>query len=81
MNVEIGNEAPTFLFWEYLFHVFGILSWQCGTSFLKRVTGRILQLVNDFKEASRKCVLDFLHEKAAKNCENHQRSYNSTNLI
>jgi hypothetical protein len=30
MNVEIGTEAPIFLFWEYLFQIFGILSLQCG---------------------------------------------------
>ncbi len=29
MNVEIGTEAPIFLFWEYLFQNFGILSLQC----------------------------------------------------
>ncbi len=29
-NVEIGTEAPIFLFWEYLFQIFGILSLQCG---------------------------------------------------
>jgi hypothetical protein len=29
MNVEIGTEAPIFLFWEYLFRNFGILSLQC----------------------------------------------------
>jgi hypothetical protein len=29
MNVEIGTEAPLFLFWEYLFLIFGILSLQC----------------------------------------------------
>jgi hypothetical protein len=28
MNVEIGTENPIFLFWEYLFHNFGILSLQ-----------------------------------------------------
>jgi hypothetical protein len=29
MNVEIGTEAPIFLFWEYLLQFFGILSLQC----------------------------------------------------
>jgi hypothetical protein len=29
MNVEIGTEAPIFLFWEYFFQIFGILSLQC----------------------------------------------------
>jgi hypothetical protein len=28
MNVEIGTETPLFLFWEYLFQNFGILSLQ-----------------------------------------------------
>jgi len=44
-----------------------------GTSFLKRVTGRILT-VSDFIEASKSFTLDVLHKKAATNCENHQRS-------
>ncbi len=30
MNVEIGTETPIFLFWEYLFRKFGILSLQCS---------------------------------------------------
>jgi hypothetical protein len=29
MNVEIGTETPIFLFFEYLFRNFGILSLQC----------------------------------------------------
>jgi hypothetical protein len=32
MNVEIGTETPIFLFWEYLFRDFGILSLQCWGS-------------------------------------------------
>jgi hypothetical protein len=30
MNVEIGTEIPIFLFWEYLFRNFGILTLQCS---------------------------------------------------
>ncbi len=33
MNVEIGTEAPIFLFWEYFFQIFGILSLQCNHLF------------------------------------------------
>jgi hypothetical protein len=34
MNVEIGTEAPIFLFWEYLLQIFSILSLQCQTILL-----------------------------------------------
>jgi len=40
MNVEIGTEAPIFLFWEYLFQIFGILSLQCSVSPPPTVYGR-----------------------------------------
>jgi hypothetical protein len=32
MNVEIGTKTPLFLFWEYLFRNFGILSLHCGST-------------------------------------------------
>ncbi len=36
MNVEIGTETPIFLFWEYLFRNFGILSLECSGHVLAR---------------------------------------------
>jgi hypothetical protein len=41
MNVEIGTETPIFLFWEYLFQNFGILSMQC---MLFRISGNFIHV-------------------------------------
>ncbi len=42
MKVEIGTEAPIFLFWKYLFQIFGILSLQCTEVNYKNQSRRFL---------------------------------------
>ncbi len=51
MNVEIGTETPIFLFWEYLFQIFGILSLQC----IAREPGK---RVKDEQERSYLCCVE-----------------------
>jgi hypothetical protein len=41
MNVEIGTETLIFLFWEYLFRNFGILSLQWGQELMCALSLRV----------------------------------------
>jgi hypothetical protein len=49
MNVEIGTETSIFLFWEYLFQIFGILSLQCSGDY--GITTNSLQLISSEEQA------------------------------
>jgi hypothetical protein len=67
MNVEIGTETPIFLFWEYLFRNFGILSLQCINTFL--TNGK-----------SVKCILYIAGKRASTGQKAHARERNRTIL-
>jgi hypothetical protein len=45
-------------------------SQKAGQAPLKKVTGMIFTVSKLFIEASRNFILDFLHKRTAKNCEN-----------
>ncbi len=47
MKMEIKTEAPIFLFLEYLFPIFGILSLQCGMGVELKKNVRVQTLAGD----------------------------------
>jgi hypothetical protein len=48
MNVEIGTVGAQFLFWEYLFRIFGNGSLQCGQAQTPMILPRV-DLISYFK--------------------------------
>ncbi len=43
MNMEIGTETSKFLFWEYLFGIFGTVSLQC------RINVKVITTANAYR--------------------------------
>ncbi len=68
-----GTETPKFLFWEYLFRNFGILSLQCGSISLenfwvthsrRKYNSKKIILKNIFLGVSKVTILNFLNSNS-----------------
>jgi hypothetical protein len=83
-KLGVGTEAPIFLFWEYLFQIFDILSLQCtGTGLLQQqgpCNSRPLQQQSPCNSRATAIVGQMQHQEACNSINNSSNNKDASNI-